>query len=177
MLQALKTLCLIHFLHWMNSLFQSLALWGNKNWPPSVKVKKLEKFGNKSGSIGCKWSSLNAPCNENPLPHSVLGLWEFPFPIIGLWGNKNWLSIMKVKKLENFKNKMGLKCCKWSSIIAPSTENRENPFSHSVLVVRIPSFLHLRYFKRRFAPRLPVAIFVTLALRKYVGENPQPFIC
>ena len=38
----LKTLCLIHFWGWMNSLFPLLALWGNKNWPPSMKMKKIE---------------------------------------------------------------------------------------------------------------------------------------
>ena len=44
----------------MNSLFQLLALGGNKNWPPSMKVEKLENFQNKKGLMGCKWSSLNA---------------------------------------------------------------------------------------------------------------------
>ena len=42
--QALKTLCLILFLVWKNSLCWLLVLWGNKNWPPSMKVKKLEIF-------------------------------------------------------------------------------------------------------------------------------------
>ena len=27
-----------------NPPFQLLALWGNKNWPPSMKVKKLKIF-------------------------------------------------------------------------------------------------------------------------------------
>ena len=34
---------------------------GNKNWPPSMKVKKLEIFCDKMSSKGCKWSSLNGP--------------------------------------------------------------------------------------------------------------------
>ena len=63
-----------------------LAPWDNKNWPPGMKVKKLEFYGNKSGLKGCKWSSLNAPGTENPLSHSVLGLEEFPFLIIGPLG-------------------------------------------------------------------------------------------
>ena len=66
----------------MNSIFPLLALWGNKNWPPSMKVKKLENFGNKSGLKGCKWSSLNAPGTENPLSHSLLELGESPFRIL-----------------------------------------------------------------------------------------------
>ena len=78
---GLKTLCLIHFWGWRNSLFPLLALWGNKNWPPSMKVKKLEIFQNKRGLKGCKWSSLNAPGTENTQSHSLLGLEEYPFPI------------------------------------------------------------------------------------------------
>ena len=65
--QALETLCLIQFWSWIIALFPILALWGNKNWPPSMKVKKLKKFGNKSGSMGCKWSSLNATGTGDPL--------------------------------------------------------------------------------------------------------------
>ena len=55
--QALETLCLIQFWSWKNSLFPLLALWGNKNWPPSMKVKKLQKYQNKSG---LKWTA-NGP--------------------------------------------------------------------------------------------------------------------
>ena len=84
--QALKTLCLIHFWGWMNSLFPLLALWGNKNWPPSMKVKKLENFQNLKGAKGCKWSSLNSPDTENPLSHAFLEVWDFPFPNIGPLG-------------------------------------------------------------------------------------------
>ena len=84
--QALKALYLIQFWSWKNSLFPFLALWGNKNWPPSMKVKKLENFQDKRGLMGCKWSSLNVPSTENPLSHPVLGLEDFPFPIIGPLG-------------------------------------------------------------------------------------------
>ena len=84
--QALKTPCLIQFWSWMNPPFPLLALWGNKNWPPSMKVKKMEIFQNKRGLKGCKWPSLNAPGTEHPLPHPLLGLEEFPFPIIGPLG-------------------------------------------------------------------------------------------
>ena len=79
---ALKLLSLIQFQIWVNSLFPLLAHWGNKNWPPSMKVKKLENFQNKSGSRGCKWSRLNGPGTENPQSHPFLKLGEFLFLII-----------------------------------------------------------------------------------------------
>ena len=84
--QALKTLSLIQFWGWVNSLFPLLALWGNKNWPPSMKVKKLEILHHKSGLKGFKWSNLNVPGTENPLSHPPFVLEEFPFPIIGSLG-------------------------------------------------------------------------------------------
>ena len=83
--QALKPHCLILFWGCENSLSPLLALWGNKNWLPSMKVKKLENFQDKDGSKDCKWSSLNSPGTETPLSHSLLELGEFPFSI---WGNK-----------------------------------------------------------------------------------------
>ena len=66
--------------------------------------------------------------------------WEnFPLPLLALWGNKNWLSSMKVNKFENVQSETGLKGCKWSSLNAPGTETpqfhpiwklQEFPFSH-----------------------------------------------
>ena len=67
--QALKILSLIQFWSWKNSLFPLLALWGSKKWLPSMKVEKMEKFGNKSGLLGCKWSSMNAQGTGNPLSY------------------------------------------------------------------------------------------------------------
>ena len=37
-------LSLIQFMGWVIPHFQFLAFWGNKNWPPSMKVEKLERF-------------------------------------------------------------------------------------------------------------------------------------
>ena len=37
---------------------------------------------------------------------------------------------MKVKMMENFQNKMGLKDCKWSSL---NDQGTENPLSHPLL--------------------------------------------
>ena len=43
-------------------------------------------------------------------------LTPFPFLIIGPLGNKNWLPSMKVKKLQNYQNKMGPKHISRSSM-------------------------------------------------------------
>ena len=66
--------------------FQSPTIWGNKNWPPSMKVTKLENLGNIIVANGCKWSILNAPGTENSLSYPFLGLGEFPFLIISPLG-------------------------------------------------------------------------------------------
>ena len=63
-----------------------------------MKMKKLEKIGNRCGLTGFKWSSLKAPVTETPLSHSILKLHEFSFPLLALWGNENWPPSMKVKK-------------------------------------------------------------------------------
>ena len=110
-----------------------LALWGNKNWLPSMKVKKSEKFQNKMGLKECKWSSLNIPGTETLLSHPILKLDEPPLPLLALWGNKNWPPSMKVKKLKIFWDKMGSKGCKWSSLNAQGTGN---PLPHPVLELK-----------------------------------------
>ena len=96
--KALKTFCLKQFWGWKNSLFPLLALWGNKNWPPSMEVKnlknylkvrkmeKFEHFMDKRGFKECKWSSLNAQGTQTPLSHPFLELGEFPFFIISPLG-------------------------------------------------------------------------------------------
>ena len=63
-----------------------LALWGNKIWLPSMIVKNLVIIQKEMGLKWRKWSSMNATSTENPLSHSVLGLWEFPSHIIGTLG-------------------------------------------------------------------------------------------
>ena len=68
--QALESICVIQFWSWVNPPFPLLALWGNKKWLPSMKVKKMEKFQNKIGWMDSKWSSLNVPGTENPLSAS-----------------------------------------------------------------------------------------------------------
>ena len=128
--QALSPLCLIHFWNWQISPFSLLALWGNKNWPPSMKVQQMENSQNKMGLKGCKCSSLNALGTQTPLSHSVLELHFSLFSLLALWGNKKWSPSMKVQQMENSKNKMGIKGCKWSSLDAPGTHS---PLSHPIL--------------------------------------------
>ena len=69
-----------------NFPFPLLALWGNKNWLPSMKVKKLKIFQNKIGLKGCKWSSLDAPGTETPQSYPYWKLEEIPFLIISPLG-------------------------------------------------------------------------------------------
>ena len=45
--QPLNSLHLIHFQSCEISVFPLLALWGNKNWPPSIKVKNVENLETK----------------------------------------------------------------------------------------------------------------------------------
>ena len=59
MLQALKALCLIQFWGWKNSLFPLLALWGNKNCPPSIK------FGN-FPTFSLSYWEVNSYCPRRP---------------------------------------------------------------------------------------------------------------
>ena len=54
--------------------------------------------------------SLNKELNQNPSP-KISGFLDFSSPQIQsfqplLWGNKNGLPSMKVKKVENFQNKI-----------------------------------------------------------------------
>ena len=98
--KALKTLSLIYFWGWENSTFHLLALWGNKNWPPSMKVKKLENFQEVRGAKGCKWSSLNIQGTKPPLSHPILRLDEFPFPAIR--AGSEWIFPVIFWKIGNY---------------------------------------------------------------------------
>ena len=97
--QAPKPTCLIHLCSWEISPFSLLALWGNENCPPYIKVKQIEIFLNKMSLKGCKRSSLNAPGTLTPLSHSLLGFGDFPFSALAIWGNKNWPPSLKVKQM------------------------------------------------------------------------------
>ena len=136
--QALKPLCLIQFWNWKITLFSLLALWGNKNWPFTMKMQQIENCQNKTGLKGCTWSPLNAQGTQTPQSHSVLELDISLFSQLALWGNKNWPPSIKVIQIENCQNKFGLKGCKWSSLNDPSTEN---PLSHPILNLENLQFL------------------------------------
>ena len=88
--QELEPLCLIQFWSWMNPLFPLLALWGNKNWPSSMKVKKMQIFLNKMGWGGCQWSSLKAPGTQYPLCYPGFGVGIISFiPLIYIFWAKS----------------------------------------------------------------------------------------
>ena len=76
--QTVKPPSPVHFWSCVITLFSLSALWGNKNWPPSMEMKKMETFGNKFGLKYYMWSSLNAPGTRNPKSHPILKLGEFP---------------------------------------------------------------------------------------------------
>ena len=60
---------------------------------------------------------------------------------------------MKVKELENFQNKMGLKCCQSSGLNAPGTET---PVSYLFLGGSLILMATARRDKRCFSPMLAV---------------------
>ena len=73
-------------------LFPWLDLWGNKNWPPSMKVDELEIFKNKRALKWCKWSRFECPSHWKHSFSSNFKVGWNPFsPLLALWGNKNWL--------------------------------------------------------------------------------------
>ena len=88
---------------WNSLSSVSAALWANKNWTPSMKVKQIKDCINNNGLKGCKWSSLKVPGTETPVSHSG---WEnsiFSFS----WGNKELaLPSMKVNNWKNFRTKL-----------------------------------------------------------------------
>ena len=88
--QAHKPLCLIHFWNWDISLFSLLALWGNKNWPPSMKLRVMENCLNKIGLKACKWSRLNGRGTQTPLCHPFLTSVEFPVLLYNVRTDKMW---------------------------------------------------------------------------------------
>ena len=110
------------------------------------------------GLKGCKWSSLNTPGTKTPLSHPFMKLGESPFLTISPLGyNKNWPASMKVRKMKNYQNKMGLKCCKWSSLNTLGTEKScfysllENDLIYLFSTPLSPFFLAFDFVKRRVA--------------------------
>ena len=73
MSKALETLCLIHFWGWVNSPFPLLALWGNKSWPPSMKMKKIQKFLEQKGFKGMHMVQFECPRHWKPSVSSTFG--------------------------------------------------------------------------------------------------------
>ena len=139
-----------------NPLFQLLALWGNKNCPPSVKVKKMENSENKRGLMGCKWSSLNAQALKTLCFIQFQSWVNSHFPILALWGNKNSPPSMKVKKLQTL-------MLKWSA-------------HHTIdWALSFPRLSSINHFPPKFDLRCPFPIWQANGATTYpqirVGET------
>ena len=109
------------FHHFLDDSFFSFSARGNKNLAPQYKGEKVGKFGEQKWLNRLQMVQLNAPGTEFPLFHHFLDDSFVPF---SAWGNKNWPPSIKVKKLENFGNKIGLREWKGSSLNASGTETQ-----------------------------------------------------
>ena len=135
--QALKTLYLIQFGSWKISISSLLALWGNKNGLPSMKVKSCKIFRTnlaQQAANGPVWM----PQALKTLCLIQFGSWKISLSsLLALWGNKNGLPQYEGKKAAKFQNKISSAGCKWSSLNAPSTLN---PLSHPIWKLEDCSF-------------------------------------
>ena len=95
------------------SHFHSSPLWVNKNWPRVKRLKKVKHLWYKLGLPSCKWSNLNAPGTQNPLPGSgwensiysfFWGLKEMGSPAwrskFGKYSEQNWLNRVQMVQFE-----------------------------------------------------------------------------
>ena len=150
--QAHNTLFLIHFWSWEKSLSSLLVLWGNKNWPPSIKMKEMENSKNKMQLMGYKWPSLNAQGIQDPTCHSFLEFGDFPFLTISPLP-ENWPPRIKMKQTETSMNKMGLMGCKWSSLNATGTHN---PLCHPIPELGDFPFLATLWGNKNWPPNIKI---------------------
>ena len=77
--KALKPLCRIQFWNRKNSLFPQVTLWGNKNWPASMKVKRNWNLSEQNGLKGLQMVEFDCPRLSYPSVSSIF--WWIPFPI------------------------------------------------------------------------------------------------
>ena len=83
--------------------FSHYSLWGNKNWPPSMKLKNLKILWNKMFSLGCKWFSLNGPGAQSPLSHPILELsWATPHLSILACTGEKFITLMTPYRTTRF---------------------------------------------------------------------------
>ena len=114
---------------------------------PSIKVRKVEHFWNKISSTGSKWSNSNAPGSETPVSHSLLEESLFPFqspapsflPLSGVI--RNGSPCIKVRKVDNFWNKISLTVCSRSSLNTPGSQITKCPSIYGLIVGASFSFL------------------------------------
>ena len=77
--QALKLLCPINFWIQEISLFSLLALWGNKKWPPSIKMRQFENFMEQIGLKRLQMVQFECPQALTPLYLIHFCSWKVPF--------------------------------------------------------------------------------------------------
>ena len=111
-------------LHWyplvsfISGEFSFLLPWGNKNGNPQYKAQKGTNCWNKIGLMRRKWSRLNAPGTDTHWSHSFLEK-----SLISCRGAiKMGTPSIKLRRVENCLNKMGLIGCKRSSLNPPGTD-------------------------------------------------------
>ena len=120
---------------------RDLALGLFSRLAPSMRVKKLiEFYVAQNGLFGLHLAQLEGPRHTNPRLVSLnFGVGRIPFfSLLALWGNKIGLPIMKVKKFEKFKHKLGLGGCIWSSLMAQGIKTH---LSHPILELEEFPFL------------------------------------
>ena len=94
-----------------------------------------------------KWSSLNIPRHLNPLVSSILGKGKFSqLPLLALWGNKNGLTSMKVKKFEKIQSECPRDTVSWLHLAATANSHNLDPkyyedLRHSPKPIRNISFI------------------------------------
>ena len=147
--QVLKPLCLtqvgrIPFRH-----FQPSSLWGNKNWAPQYKDVKVGKFWEQNWLHRLQMVQFECPRHSNPCVSLRLGEIQFHIFSLPLSGViRIGLSSIRLKKLENLGNTIGLTGCKWFSLNAPGAR-----VMHLLMAFTFEAYYSYPPSERRLAPR------------------------
>ena len=138
--QALKTLGLIQFWSCVISLFPLLTLRGNKNWPPSMKVEKGGKIWKQKWLNKLQMVEFECHRHWKPSVSFSFGVGTISlFPLLALWGNKNWPPQYEGEKVWIISEQKGFKrmqmvqyeCPKhWKSSVSFTFEVGRLSFTH-----------------------------------------------
>ena len=160
--QAPKSLCLIQFLSWENSLSCILALWGNKNWPPQYEGEKDRIIWECERCKGLQMVQFDSPWHLKSSVSSSFKVGWIPFS--HYWPSgviRIGLPSMKVKKFETFQNKRGSTCCKWPNLNAPGTQT---PLYHPIPELTKPNLtIKLSSLPLQIGPFHPLLKAVAIA--------------